>query len=91
MHNNKYLPTIIMYDKLPFQTIPMELPVVKREYQNGMYSTLPYFISKICAEIPFIVLLPLIQISISYFMIGRLSFPSPICRISHNYSFCSNH
>ena len=27
-----------------FQQIPSELPVIHREYQNGMYSSLPYFL-----------------------------------------------
>eukprot|EP00116_Pleurobrachia_bachei_P017055 sb/3477317/ len=48
----------------------MELPVIKREYQNGMYSTAPYFFSKIIAELPYLVFLPLIQLGIAYFMIG---------------------
>ena len=51
-------------------SIPLELPVVKREYQNGMYTTVPYFLSKIIAEIPYLVGLPLIQLGIAYFMIG---------------------
>ena len=51
-------------------TIPMELPVVKREYQNGMYTTVPYFLSKIITELPYLVALPALQLGISYFMIG---------------------
>ena len=51
-------------------SIPLELPVVKREYQNGMYTTVPYFLSKIIAEVPYLLGLPLIQLAICYFMIG---------------------
>ena len=51
-------------------SIPLELPVVKREYQNGMYTTVPYFLSKIIAEIPYLLGLPLMQLAICYFMIG---------------------
>lgn len=51
-------------------SIPGELPVIKREYQNGMYSTLPYFISKIISELPFVFGLPFVTMAICYFMIG---------------------
>lgn len=53
-----------------FQSIPGELHIIKREYQNGMYSTLPYFTSKIIAEIPYLFGLSLITMGICYFMIG---------------------
>ncbi|KAL5269519.1 hypothetical protein ACHWQZ_G003118 [Mnemiopsis leidyi] len=51
-------------------SIPQELPVVKREYQNGMYSTLPYFLSKVISEIPYLFGLPFLTMSVCYFMIG---------------------
>lgn len=51
-------------------TIPMELPVIRREYQNGMYTTVPYFLSKIIAELPYLITLPTLQLAICYFMIG---------------------
>ena len=54
------------------QTIPMELPVIRREYQNGMYTTVPYFLSKIIAELPYLITLPTLQLAICYFMIGML-------------------
>ena len=56
------------------QTIPMELPVIRREYQNGMYTTVPYFLSKIIAELPYLITLPTLQLAICYFMIGILFF-----------------
>ncbi|KAF7270964.1 hypothetical protein GWI33_016096 [Rhynchophorus ferrugineus] len=47
-----------------------ELPLFLREHKNGMYRTDVYFLGKTIAEIPFFVFLPLVFISICYFLIG---------------------
>jgi len=57
------------------QSIPQELPVIVREYQNGMYGATPYLLSRVITEIPWILAMPLLLVVISYFMIGlRLDF-----------------
>lgn len=56
---------------LSFQLIPSELPVVIREYKNGMYSTFPYFLSKVISELPYMFGLPFLTMAVCYFMIGE--------------------
>lgn len=51
-------------------TFCTELPIFLREHFNGMYRTDVYFISKNLAELPFTLFLPLLFISIAYYMIG---------------------
>ncbi|XP_050686279.1 protein white-like [Eriocheir sinensis] len=48
----------------------MELPIFLREHFNGMYRTDVYYLSKNIAEFSFTMVLPLIFLSISYYMIG---------------------
>ena len=48
----------------------LELPIVKREYKNGLYSTLPYLISTVTSEMLFTVHSVLIELTIIYFMVG---------------------
>nr|CAD7404673.1 unnamed protein product [Timema cristinae] len=52
------------------QVFCAELPVFKREHFNGMYRTDVYFLCKSIAEIPVFIAIPVIFISISYYMIG---------------------
>ncbi|XP_030764169.1 ABC transporter G family member 36-like [Sitophilus oryzae] len=47
-----------------------ELPLFLREHKNGMYRTEVYFLGKTIAEIPFFVFLPIVFLSICYFLIG---------------------
>ncbi|KAF5303835.1 hypothetical protein FQR65_LT08092 [Abscondita terminalis] len=47
-----------------------ELPVFLREHRNGMYRTDIYFISKMIADLPLFVAIPIITISICYYTIG---------------------
>ena len=47
----------------------MELPLFLREHHNGMYRTDVYFLTKNLAEMPIFILIPLITLSISYFLI----------------------
>lgn len=48
----------------------VELPIFLREHFNGMYRTDVYYLSKNVAEFPFTVVLPLLFLSIAYYMIG---------------------
>ena len=47
-----------------------ELPVFLREHRNGMYRTEIYFITRIIADSPLFIAIPLITIAICYFTIG---------------------
>uniref|UniRef100_A0A0P4VZS6 ABC-2 type transporter transmembrane domain-containing protein n=2 Tax=Scylla olivacea TaxID=85551 RepID=A0A0P4VZS6_SCYOL len=51
-------------------TFCTELPIFLREHFNGMYRTDVYFISKNLAELPLTIFLPLLFVSIVYYMIG---------------------
>jgi hypothetical protein len=47
-----------------------EAPVFLREHWNGMYRTDMYYIAKVLAEVPFLVFLAVLYMSISYYLIG---------------------
>ncbi|CAG9760791.1 unnamed protein product [Ceutorhynchus assimilis] len=47
-----------------------ELPIFLREHKNGMYRTDVYFLGKTIADIPIFVFLPLLFLSICYYLIG---------------------
>lgn len=49
---------------------PTEKIVIKRERQSGSYRLSSYYLSKLMAETPIDILLPLIAVSIYYWMIG---------------------
>ena len=48
----------------------LELPLFLREHHNGMYRTDVYFLTKNLAEMPIFILIPLLTLSISYFLIN---------------------
>lgn len=47
-----------------------ERPIVLREYTQGYYSLLAYYVTKVLIEVPFQILAPIICVSVSYYMIG---------------------
>lgn len=47
-----------------------EFPIFLREHTNGMYRTDVYFLCKTIAEIPLFTVLPVVYISVCYYMIG---------------------
>ncbi len=47
-----------------------ELPIFLREHFNGMYRTDVYYICKQIAEVPIFLLIPVLFISIFYWMVG---------------------
>ena len=49
---------------------PQERPVFMREVNNNMYSVSAYFWAKILSEFPLTVIIPTVQIAITYFAIG---------------------
>ena len=61
---------VIKATNLASRAMTHELPIVKREYKNGLYSTLPYLISMAISEMLFTVLSALIELIIIYFMVG---------------------
>jgi ATP-binding cassette subfamily G (WHITE) protein 1 len=50
-----------------FQT---ERVVFIREHSTGSYSTLTYYLAKVLADIPFLTLVPIVQGTITYWMVG---------------------
>ena len=52
------------------QSIPNDYPTLKREYQAGLYTTLPYYLSVILADLLHIFPLVLIEMLIFYFTVG---------------------
>eukprot|EP00667_Euglena_gracilis_P002661 EG_transcript_2666 len=51
-------------------TFPAEKAVLKRESANGMYNIFPYFVSKLVADLPFQILLPVVYSSIFYWLVN---------------------
>ncbi|KAL6044325.1 putative ATP-dependent permease ADP1 [Balamuthia mandrillaris] len=49
---------------------PLERPTFLREYNNGMYSVLPYYLAKSLADLPFNIVNPIVFGSIVYWMVG---------------------
>eukprot|EP00118_Oscarella_pearsei_P005221 m.23701 g.23701 ORF g.23701 m.23701 type:complete len:697 (+) comp28518_c0_seq2:216-2306(+) len=52
------------------QTFPLDMPVFLREHQSHVYRTSVFYLSKMMADTPFLILQVLIFSSISYFLIG---------------------
>ncbi|XP_063678745.1 protein white-like [Bolinopsis microptera] len=50
--------------------IPLEFPVIRREYKNGLYSTLSYFLSVVFCEYLFVIPSLLVELAIFYFVVG---------------------
>ena len=51
-------------------TFPQERPIFLREYALGMYSSIPYFVSKVMIEIPIAFLQSCVIFLTTYFMVG---------------------
>merc|ERR1712141_139953 len=50
--------------------LPIDRPIFLREYANGYYSVILYFMSKLFREVPQTILLSFIQLLVAYFLIG---------------------
>uniref|UniRef100_K3X5A5 ABC transporter domain-containing protein n=1 Tax=Globisporangium ultimum (strain ATCC 200006 / CBS 805.95 / DAOM BR144) TaxID=431595 RepID=K3X5A5_GLOUD len=53
-----------------FVAVPMELPIVMREYRAGLYHLFSWYISKNLSELPMQILLPIVFFVPAYFLIG---------------------
>lgn len=52
-------------------SVPLDLPMIRREHFNGWYSTLAYYFALIVIDIPIIFLTTLIYVSITYFLTNQ--------------------
>ncbi|CAG2116215.1 unnamed protein product, partial [Medioppia subpectinata] len=57
-------------NSVPLQTFCAENPLFFREHHNGMYRVDVYFISKSLTDLPIFLLIPIIFVSIYYYMVG---------------------
>ncbi len=63
-----------------------ERVVFIREHSTGSYSTLAYYLAKVMADLPFLTIVPVVQGTISYFMVlQRTTLFNPSVS---NPSFC---
>eukprot|EP00644_Phytophthora_capsici_P016791 jgi/Phyca11/12374/fgenesh1_pm.PHYCAscaffold_111_\ len=53
-----------------FISVPMELPIIMREYKAGLYHLLSWYFAKNVSEIPMQILLPIIFFVPAYLLIG---------------------
>ncbi|KAF4142448.1 ABC-2 type transporter [Phytophthora infestans] len=53
-----------------FISVPMELPIIIREYRVGLYYLFSWYLSKNASEIPMQILLPIVFFVPAYFLIG---------------------
>ncbi|KAF1785498.1 P-loop containing nucleoside triphosphate hydrolase [Phytophthora cactorum] len=53
-----------------FVSVPMELPIIIREYRAGLYHLFSWYLSKNVSEIPMQILLPIVFFVPAYFLIG---------------------
>lgn len=52
-------------------TFPIDIKTVGKEYKNGWYGTLTYFLGKSIADLPFIVLYPVIYCLITWYLTNQ--------------------
>ena len=72
---------------------PLAFSTTKRECHNGLYSTLPYFLSVLLCEMPFLIALICIQHVIFYFVVGLRRdagsfFTALACNIITKWASC---
>ncbi|EGZ08148.1 ABC transporter-like protein [Phytophthora sojae] len=53
-----------------FISVPIELPIIIREYKGGLYHLFSWYLSKNVSEIPMQIILPIIFFVPAYFLIG---------------------
>ncbi|TMW61230.1 hypothetical protein Poli38472_013693 [Pythium oligandrum] len=53
-----------------FLAVPLEIPIVEREYNTGLYRLLSWYISRNISDLPTQILLPVLFFVPSYFLIG---------------------
>lgn len=60
----------IIFSNKYSQTFCMELPIFLRDHNNAIYRTSAYFWAKTVAELPVFIVLPIVFVSIFYWMVG---------------------
>ncbi|GLD98845.1 hypothetical protein PINS_up007563 [Pythium insidiosum] len=53
-----------------FVTVPLELPIVEREYRAGLFRLLEWYLAKNISELPLQILTPIVYFVPIYFLIG---------------------
>ncbi|TMW61229.1 hypothetical protein Poli38472_013692 [Pythium oligandrum] len=53
-----------------FLSVPLEIPIIEREYNTGLYRLLSWYISKNISELPTQIILPVLFFVPTYFLIG---------------------
>ncbi|KAF0692214.1 Aste57867_16685 [Aphanomyces stellatus] len=53
-----------------FMGVPLELPIMSREYDSGLYGSSIWYLAKNVSEFPFQIVFPLVFLTPLYFMIG---------------------
>ncbi|RLN92145.1 hypothetical protein BBJ28_00019386 [Nothophytophthora sp. Chile5] len=53
-----------------FISVPMELPIIRREYKAGLYHLIAWYLSKNLSELPMQILLPIFTFVPTYFLMG---------------------
>lgn len=53
-----------------FISVPLEIPLVLREHNGGLYHVLTWYLAKNLSELPFQLLFPMIFLLPAYFMVG---------------------
>lgn len=53
-----------------FITVPLELPIIIREYKSGLYRLFAWYLSKNVSELPFQILMPILFFVPVYFLVG---------------------
>ncbi|TMW61219.1 hypothetical protein Poli38472_013682 [Pythium oligandrum] len=53
-----------------FVTIPLEIPIIQREYNGGLYNLVGWFVAKNLSELPFQLFFPVLFFVPVYFLIG---------------------
>ena len=51
-------------------TITLDMNIIKREYQNGLYTTLPYFLAVVLLELFPLIPIVFLAVTIFYFLVG---------------------
>ena len=51
-------------------TFPLQLPVIRREHYDGLYSILAAYLAEVIASLPFLMGMPALYTVVIYFMCG---------------------
>jgi ABC-type multidrug transport system permease subunit len=60
----------ILYFQTSLGTFPIEREIFAKEYQNGLYGIVPYYLSKLMIELPLTALFPIVFVTIIYYAVN---------------------